>query len=320
MNLHPHSTAINWGTDAMLTEKQVAYIKISLSMVIVGSSVVAGKVLVESLPVFLTSEIRFLLATLILIPLLIRREGIPSLTKQELSLLFLQAVSGVFLFSIFMLYGLKLTTAIEGGIITSTLPAIVAILAFLFLKETPSRLTIVSMTLAILGTLCIHMGSLFFEDNRGSDPVLGNLLILAAIIGEATFILCGKQLSKKVTPLTMSTAVSLFGAILFFPLALYDLQRVSLRAISLLDWGVLIYFGVIVTVIAFILMYEGVEKVPANQVGVLTSILPISTVILSFFILKERLYWFHLIAIVFVLMAIYITSKDSNSTHSDLSK
>ncbi|CAH0343976.1 DMT family transporter [Bacillus sp. CECT 9360] len=119
-----------------MNQTTIAYIKIGLAMAIVGSSIVAGKLIISIFPVFLASELRFLVATIILIPMLLLKEKrFPSITAKQLIVLFLQAFTGVFLFNIFMLYGLKLTTAIEAGIITSTLPAVVGFISFLFLKE-----------------------------------------------------------------------------------------------------------------------------------------------------------------------------------------
>lgn len=282
-------------------------------MVIVGSSVVAGKLLVESFPVFLASELRFLIATLILVPLLIKLEGIPTLNKKEVGILFLQALSGVFLFSIFMLYGLKFTTAMEGGIITSTLPAVVAIIAFFILREKPTRSTIIGILLAFFGTLAINISGTFSNVERGVAPLLGNMLIIGAVIGEALFIIFGKSISKRVTPLTISTIVSIFGAILFLPLAIYEATRFPFTEVSIKDWGIILYFGIVVTVIAFIFMYQGIEKVPASTVGVLTGVLPISAVLLSSIILKESLLWIHIVGMVLVLFAIYLISKDSKT-------
>lgn len=84
-----------------------AYLQMTLAMAIVGSSVVAGKLIVASFPV----------------------------SKREWAILFLQALTGVFLFNIFLLYGVKFTGSVESGIITSTTPAMVGIISFLFLKE-----------------------------------------------------------------------------------------------------------------------------------------------------------------------------------------
>ncbi|MFC0562552.1 DMT family transporter [Halalkalibacter alkalisediminis] len=302
-----------------MNERISAHLKIIFAMAIVGSSVVAGKLLVESFPVFLASELRFLIAALILVPLLLKIEGIPAFSKKDIGILFLQALSGVFLFSIFMLYGLKYTTAMEGGIITSTLPAVVAVIAFIMLKEKLTRFTIIGILLAVGGTLAINISGAFSDIERGAAPILGNLLIIGAVIGEALFIIFGKSISKRVSPLAISTMVSVFGVILFLPLAVYEATSFPLTEVSLKDWGLIFYFGVVVTVLAFVLMYQGIEKVPASTAGVLTGVLPISAVLLSSLILKESLSSFHVIGMVLVLAAIYLISVDSKAAKKEAS-
>ncbi|BAB04109.1 DMT family transporter [Halalkalibacterium halodurans] len=289
-----------------------AQLKIMFAMVIVGSSVVAGKMLVESFPVFLASELRFLIAALILVPMLLKKEGIPTFSKKEVGILFLQALSGVFLFSIFMLYGLMYTTAMEGGIIMSTLPAVVALMAFITLKEKLTRLTIIGILLAVGGTLAINTSGTLSDVERGVAPLLGNLLIIGAVISEALFIIFGKSISQRVSPLAISTMVSVFGVVLFLPFAIYEATRFPLTDVSLNDWLIIFYFGVVVTVIAFVLMYQGIEKVPASTVGVLTGVLPISAVLLSALILKESFSTFHVAGMGLVLAAILLISIDSN--------
>jgi drug/metabolite transporter (DMT)-like permease len=302
-----------------MNEMISAHLKIIFAMAIVGSSVVAGKLLVESFPVFLASELRFLIAALILVPLLLKREGIPAFSKKDIGILFLQALSGVFLFSIFMLNGLKYSTAMEGGIITSTLPAVVAVIAFIMLKEKLTRFTFIGIFLAVGGTLAINISGAFSDIERGAAPILGNLLIIGAVIGEALFIIFGKSISKRVSPLAISTMVSVFGVILFLPLAIYEATSFPLTEVSLKDWGLIFYFGVVVTVLAFVLMYQGIEKVPASTAGVLTGVLPISAVLLSSLILKESLSSFHVIGMVFVLAAIYLISVDSKAAKKEAS-
>jgi drug/metabolite transporter (DMT)-like permease len=56
-----------------------------------------------------------------------------------------------------------------------------------------------------------------------------------------------------------------------------------------MDGLLLFYCGAIVTVLAFFLMYDGVSQVSANAAGVLTGLLPISTVIFASAILQESL-------------------------------
>ncbi|MED4531782.1 DMT family transporter [Metabacillus fastidiosus] len=285
-----------------------AYIKIALAMAIVGSSVVFGKLIISSFPVFLASELRFIIATIILIILLLRQEKkFPYIGFKDLIIFFLQAFTGVFLFNIFMLYGLKFTTAIEAGIITSTLPAVIGLVSFLFLKE---KLTIkkgLGITFAVIGVLSIN-----FIDNGSSNinSLLGNLLIFGAVLGETLFITLGKSVSNRFTPLTISTMMSISGLIMFLPFAIYEAKEFDFSSVGIGDWINILYFGIVVTVLAFLLMYQGLSKVSASSAGVLTSLLPLSSVILSFFILKEEVSFSHLLGILFILIAIFFISKE----------
>lgn len=293
----------------------LAYMKIALAMAIVGSSVVVGKLIISSFPIFLASELRFIIATVILLPLLLQKEKrFPSINQKYLFILFLQAFTGVFLFNIFMLYGLKFTTAIEAGIITSTLPAVVGLVSFLFLKE---KLTIkkgLGIIFAVVGVLLINIVG---DEVGNNNSLLGNLLIFGAVLGETLFITLGKSVSNKVTPLTISTMMSIFGLIMFLPFSIYEAKDFDFSSVSIVDWMNVLYFGIVVTVLAFLLMYQGLSKVPASSAGVLTSVLPLSSIILSFFILKEEVLLPHVLGMLLVFVAIFVISKDSVGNESE---
>jgi drug/metabolite transporter (DMT)-like permease len=170
--------------------------------------------------------------------------------------------------------------------------------------------------LAVLGTLTINFSDSFTTVGRGSSPLLGNLLIFGAVISEALFIIFGKFIVQRVSPLAISTIVSIFGTILFLPFSLYEGNRFNFGEVSIAEWGLVFYFGIVVTVIAFILMYQGVSKVSASTAGVLTGVLPMSSVILSVVILGEKVSFIHLIGIGFTLTAIYLIAKPAKKTCS----
>lgn len=287
---------------------QFAHAKIMMAMAIVGSSVVFGKIIASRFPVFLASELRFIIASAILLLLFYRQEKtLPVLAPRLLLSLFLQALTGVFLFNLCMLYGLRYTTAIEAGIITSTLPAVVGLIAFLFLKEHLTAKKGLGILLAVCGVLLIN---LMGESAGSTYAIMGNLLIFAAVLGEALFITLGKKVSDAISPLAISTMMSLFGVLLFLPFAIYEAFSFDFRGVGVLDWLNILYFGVVVTVIAFLLMYQGLSKVSASSAGVLTSVLPVSSLILSALILHEKITLYHLLGMGFVFAAIIFISLE----------
>jgi len=126
-------------------------------MAIVGSSIVVGKVAVARLPVFLLSGLRFAVASAILVTLVLLVERpLPRPARRDVAVLALQAFAGIFAFNVLLLYGLRLTSAAEGGIVTSTTPAVAAALAVLTLGERWSRARTLGVALAVVGVLALN--------------------------------------------------------------------------------------------------------------------------------------------------------------------
>ncbi|ENQ3104953.1 DMT family transporter [Bacillus cereus] len=286
--------------------KQItAYISLALAMSIVGSSIVVGKLMVQSIPVFLSSGLRFGLASIILITLLfVFEKGFPTITRKDLCILIIQSFAGVFLFSICLLYGVQFTTGTESGIITSTTPMAIGILSVILLKEKISKNVVIGLLLAVLGLISIN---LFGEGNtlEGRFPLLGNSLIIVAVIGEALFAILAKLLSPNITPLAISTFVTLIGFVFFLPFSIYEGINFDFTYPTLLEWSYVLYYAIVVTVLAFYLWYNGVLKVPASISAVFTAVIPVVTIILSYIILQEKITLAHFIGISLVITGIF---------------
>ena len=288
-----------------------AYCELSLAMSIVGSSVVVGKLITASFPIFLAGGLRFAIATLIMLPLLLFREGslVKYITNKDYALMFLQAFCGVFLFTIFLLYGLRLTSAAEGGIITSTSPAVLGVISFLWLKEKLTFHKNIGIALTVLGILAVNVFGSSLAQERGVMPLLGNLLIFGAVVGEALFTIFRKLQSEKITPLAATTWMSLFGLLMFLPFAVYEAASFRFSAASWEDWLAILYYGIVVTVIAFMLWFQGVSKVQASTAAVFTGMMPISAIGLSYIFLGEPFSWTHVIGCGCVLLGIMFITK-----------
>lgn len=292
--------------------KRTAYIELTLAMVIVGSSIIVGKLLVANFPVFLVSGLRFGIASIVLVPLLLIQEGNNFVIgKRDWGILFLQAFTGVFLFSVFLLYGLKFTNATEASIITSTNPAVIGVISFLFLREKLTFNKIIGIVFAVCGILLINILGKTAETERGMLPILGNVLVFGSVIGTALFTILRKVSSNTISPLLSATVMSVLGVVLFLPFALYEAMQFDFSSITVIDWILVFYYGIVVTVVAFILWFQGVTKVSASTAAVFTSVMPISAVLLSYLILREPFAWSHVWGGLCILVGIgFIINRD----------
>lgn len=286
----------------------IPYTKLIIAMFIVGSSVVAGKAIVATLPVMLASCLRFAIASPVLVFLLYCQEGTVKLPcRSHFFPLFLQSLTGVFLFSICLLYGLKHSSAIEAGLITGTLPAVTALLAMILLKDTLNRWQILGIIFTIVGISMINMVGKAIPSFTSSS-LLGASLVFAAVVCEALFVVIGKYSTGKLSALMIATVVSIFGFILFLPFAIWDSYHFDFSQTTLLDWLWVLYFALAVTAMAFWLFYSGLRSVSASVVGGFMAFIPISAMLLSFLFLGEPISAWHLIAGLCVIVGIILIS------------
>jgi drug/metabolite transporter (DMT)-like permease len=289
-----------------------AYAELTLAMVTVGGSAVLAKRMVEELPVFLASGLRFGLAAAVLLPLLLRREGgLPRVGRRDLGVLFVQTLTGVFGFSLCWLYGLRWTTAAEGGIVASTTPAAIALVSFLLLGERPRRRQLLGVALAVTGVAAMTAFGAGGVAERGHRPLLGNALVLGAVAGEACFVVLGKRAGVRLAPLTIATAVTFFGFLLFLPFALLDARTIDVSAVSATAWLAVVAYALGPTVLGYLLHFRGLARVPAAAAAAFTGVVPVSAVLFAALFLGEPIGWPHLAGVAGVLAAIALTVRQA---------
>src|SRR5262249_28075784 len=76
-----------------------------------------------------------------------------------------------------------------------------------------------------------------------------------------------------------------------------------------MDWTIVAYYGVLVTVVAFLLWARGVARVPASVASVFTGVLPVSALAFSHFALGEIITAWHLLAAALVAAGIVVLAR-----------
>lgn len=265
-----------------------AYASLAASMSLVGSYVALSKPLVATLPVFLLAWLRFGIGALAMIRWLRKPGDEPPLDTHTHRLLFLQSFLGNFLFSVTMLFGVTMTTAVTAGLIMSALPAVVAILSRIFLKE---RLT--PSTMAAIG--CSAAGiALFSEGHQGTANAVGvhswagPLLVFASVVCEASYVVIGKRLTAAVGPRRISSIINLWGLALMTPLGIWAALSFDFGSVSVSIWCLLLFYGLAASVWTVWLWMTGLRHVEASKAGVFTVMLPVSAALVGVLFLGER--------------------------------
>jgi drug/metabolite transporter (DMT)-like permease len=264
-----------------------AYASLAASMAVVGSYVGLSKLLVAAFPVFLLAWLRFGIGALAMPHWVRRRRDEAPLSRHDRVLLFWESFLGNFLFSICMLFGIALSTALAAGVIMAALPAAVALLSRIFLGERIAPRVAAGIACAVAG---IALVSLTRHDGggTGTGTLLGNALLLGAVVCEASYVVIGKRLTAEVSPRRISALVNLWGLALVAPLAAWQAMSFDFSQVEPPTWWLLLFYSIAASVVTVWLWMTGLRHVPASAAGVFTVMLPVSAAAVGVLFLGER--------------------------------
>ncbi|CAA9436964.1 MAG: Permease of the drug/metabolite transporter (DMT) superfamily [uncultured Ramlibacter sp.] len=268
------------------TSRVLAFSCLALSMTLVGSYVALSKPLVAAIPVFLLAWLRFGIGGLAMVGWLRRPVDEAPLSAQTRRLLFLESFLGNFLFSICMLYGVSMTSAVSAGVIMASIPAVVAVMSWLFLREAVPTRVWAAVACAGAGIALLAIGR---SDDLGDpgNPLLGNLLVFGAVLCEASYAVIGKKLTGAMGPRRITALVNLWGLVLVTPFGLYQAWDFDFGTVAPATWLLLLFYSLAASVWTVWLWMTGMRQVPAALAGVFTVMLPISAAVVGVLVLGE---------------------------------
>jgi drug/metabolite transporter (DMT)-like permease len=271
----------------------LAYLSLSASMALVGTYVGLSKMLVAIFPVFLLAWLRFGIAAVAMASWTRRGADERPLTRHDRGLIFLESFLGNFLFSICMLFGVMLSSALAAGVIMAALPGVTALLSRIVLKEQILKRVWAGIACAVGGialvTLSKHDGAAAAVAADASGwSVLGIALLLGAVFCEASYVVIGKKLSGKVSPKRISALINLWGLLLVTPFGLWQALSFDFGTVQVEVWGLLLFYALAASMWTVWLWMTGLKRVPAAQAGVFTVMLPISAAAVGVVFLGEQ--------------------------------
>lgn len=296
----------------MLSQRLKGMALCVLAMVTVGSTVVASKVIAGGLPPFTATALRFAMALPVFLVLLwLTRTPWPRPGRRDLALLVCQAGLGSVGYTVLLILGVRWAPAASAGVVAGTLPAVAALVAVIALRERPGRFLVGSIVLATAGVLAISWpgaGQAPAGDSRSPAALIGNLLVLGAVVCEAMFILLNKRLRVPVRPLALSTLMTAFGLLLSLVPALFErawehpLPAEALAGVA--------YYALVPTVLGFVLWFAGSSRLRGAEAALFTAVLPVSALALAALWLGESISLAQIGGAACVLGAVGLASLD----------
>lgn len=274
-------------------------------MALVGSYVALSKPLAALFPVMLLAWLRFGIGGVAMARWLRPAPDEAPLTAHTKRLLFLESFFGNFLFTLCMVTGVSLTSAVTAGVTMSAIPVAVAVLSWMLLRERIAARTWIAVVLAVAG-IALYAGAKPQEAVDAQTPYawLGQGLLLAAVLCEALYAVIGKQLTAALSPKRISAIINLWGFVLSTPFGLYLAWQFDFGSVGAPMWGLLVFYALAACVWTVWLWMTGLRAVPAAQAGIFTVMLPVSAAVVGMVALGEQISGLQLLALGIALLGV----------------
>ncbi|WP_281217067.1 DMT family transporter [Lysinibacillus capsici] len=274
-----------------------------------GNFVVAKTLVAHASPMTLTL-VRWLIAVIVLLPLVWWKEKRLVPAKAALVPLFLMGITGVALFNIFQFLALERTTSTNAGLISTMNTMSIALFSFAFLKEKINGLQLLAMVLSLIGV--------FLVLSKGDWQLLwhfqlntGDLWMVAAVCVWGLYSVCSKRAMQTTSPLMATLYAGLFGVLILVPFTITDFTFSEIDSSFILS---LLYTGVISTVVCMVFWNIGVQQLGATTSGIFLNFNPIFTALLAFLFIGEQLSWLQGIGGIIVILGCYLFTHFKTKT------
>jgi drug/metabolite transporter (DMT)-like permease len=286
------------------------YLKLLLMAFFWGGTFIAGRKLAMEVGPFSGAFLRFLVASIFLAAITLRTEKRLTLPlRKHLLALFLMGMTGIFLYNVFFLKGLKLIEAGRASIIIANNPIFIALMSALIFHDRLNFLKVAGILISVAGAITVITRGEFLI-GAGGGFGWGELFIFGCVASWVAYSLLGKSVMADLSPLAAVTYSSIVGTFCLFPPAVME-GLFSSEAYSFQAWASIFYLGFFGTVLGFLWYYEGIKRIGPVRAGLFINFVPVSAVFLAFLILNEPLTLSLLIGAVLVSSGVYLTTLGS---------
>ena len=289
----------------------IPYLVLALAPLCWAANIVLARGVAELIPPAAFAFWRWSLAALLVIPFARRhlaadREALARGWRR----LLLLAVLGISSFNALLYSAVHTTTAINGALIQTSMPAVIAVLTLGLYRErlAPRQATGIGLCIAGAG-LVVLRGELRTMATMGFAT--GDLLMVAAVICYGLYSVLLRR-RPAIHPLSFLAATFALGAAGLLPAYLAELAFVGGFVLTGEVALSILFVALFPSIVAYFCWNKGVDRVGPNRAGLFVNLIPVFASLLSTWLLGESVQGFHVAGMTLIAggMALFYIARD----------
>lgn len=218
-------------------------------------------------------------------------------------------MSGFYCASYLDFIGLQYISASLERMVLYIYPTLVLLISAIAFKQKITRIQYIALALSYIGVAIIFSGKISTVGN--SNPLLGAFFVFFAALTYAIFLVGSGQLLPRIGTRRF-TAYSMIAAAMAVLIHNTIANGFDLLKYPLEIYGIVFFMAVFATVLPTFMIAEGIRIIGANNSSIIGAIGPVSTIVLAYFFLGERLYSMQILGTLFVISGVLLITLNKN--------
>ena len=291
-----------------MTKRQKGIIAMLVAVFVWGISFINIRVAMGVMGAMTLGGLRFLMATIILFVIMKALKVDLTLHKKDIPLFLAAAGIGITVYFYFENNGVKYTSASIASIIIGAIPVFSVIAEAIIYKKPLTKILIASVALSVIGVGLIV--GLDLQDLEHGGSIIGYLMMFGAVISWIVYSIANKPLFKRYDQGVITFYQSLIGLIFFLPFIPFEDNQWDKIFTGTIFLHVF-FLAAFASALGFYLYLKGLDYLGISESSVYINLIPVVTVIISYFWLGETLSPLQMLGGLIVIASVYIMNFDA---------
>jgi len=301
------------GGKVMGTNKLKGHIACLITVIIWGMSFISIKYCLEVFRPMTLAFIRFLIASIILFFITRKSKKFDKIKKKDIPLMAISGIIGISIYFFCENNGIEHTQASVASLLLATIPIITLFADRLVFKEKITLKKWIGILVSFVGVAMI-----IGENTGGKSELIGYVYMIGAVLAWVIYSVATKPLVDKYSQITIVYYQSMFGALALLPFVFTEKNNWEMLNLSIV-LNVL-YLAIFCSVLGYIWYVFSVNELGISLSSLYINLMPLVTLIGSYFILEESFGINKLLGGAFVILSVFIVSSKNSRKQNQVEK
>lgn len=265
-----------------------------------GNSYIFIKILVSNLSVVLITELRILIAAVILFFYSVVVRQVPNIRKNVI-IYFLLSALNTFIPFILISYAQNFLSSSEASLLVATTPLFTLLIYWVYLKE---NIQLIQWVGVIFGMMSILFLFEFNNITVSLNKIIPVSIILFACLLYAIGGIYITKIFTRESLISLVTGQQIVGSLVLSPILIIEFETILMMDSQ--QWISIFLLGALCTGIASLIYFYLLQEIGVIKTQTVTYLIPIFSMIFGGILLQEKITLYRVLGLIFILISIFL--------------